>query len=113
MGYELHITRKPHWLDDGADISEDEWQRCVSADPEMRMTGFAQATTPSGEAIRYDSPLLAEWSMKISGSPIWFDFRNGQVIVNNPDAEVIAKMVKIARSLRARVQGDDGEFYDG
>src|SRR5262249_43432541 len=111
MGYELHITRKENWFDDGPDISDDEWRRYVAQDPEMEIVGLAEASTPNGQTLRYESPLLARW--RNGSSEAWFDFRHGRVIVKSPDEEMVAKMVRIARTLRARVQGDDGEFYDG
>ena len=42
----------------------------------------------------------------------WFDHREGRVVVNNPDEEIIRKMFEVAMSLRAKVIGDDGEEYD-
>jgi hypothetical protein len=78
LGYDLHITRKNHWTDEGPDISADEWK-----------------------AILVDEPGLSER----------FDFRDGRIVVKNPDQATIAKMVAIAESLGARVQGDDGELY--
>lgn len=41
----------------------------------------------------------------------WFNFDRGDVVVKNPDAEILAKMWAIAQKLGARVQGDDGELY--
>ena len=38
--------------------------------------------------------------------PLW-----GDIETKNPDAPVIQKMILIAESLNARVQGDDGEVY--
>jgi len=112
MGYDVHITRKKRWSDDGPDISDTDWQSYVASDPDMRIAGVAQATTPKGETIRYQNALLAEWHGHSSRHPVWFDFRSGGVVVKNPDEETISKMCRVATSLRARVQGDDGEFYD-
>ena len=43
---------------------------------------------------------------------MWLDFSGGQVIVKDPDGRTLAKLRRLARTLQARVQGDDGEFYD-
>jgi len=40
-----------------------------------------------------------------------FKFK-GNLSIKNPDEECLAKMRQIAARLQARVQGDDGEFYD-
>lgn len=113
MGYDVHITRKQEWLDeDGPRILEDEWQAYVASDPEMVITGFAEATTPQAETIRVTHPLLTEWRGHSSHLPIWFSYFSGNLVVKNPDEECLAKMRQIATRLNARVQGDEGEFYD-
>jgi len=43
----------------------------------------------------------------------WFDHRQGQIIVKNPDDEILEKMYLIAKALHARVQSDDGEIIRG
>jgi len=112
MGYELHITKKKNWFDEGSDISEQEWRDYVASDSEMKITGFAELPTPRGTTIRIESPLMAEWCGHSKGGVVWFDFRDGHVNLNNPDEEIIGKMQRIAKALGARVQGDEGEFYD-
>jgi hypothetical protein len=42
----------------------------------------------------------------------WSDWRNGRVVVKDPDGMLIRKMREIAETLGARVQGDDGEYYE-
>ncbi len=112
MGYDVHITRGDWWDKGAATISDDEWRQHVEADTELTMAGQVSATAPSGETLTYRNPLLANWLGHPSGSPIPFDFRGGCVVVKNPDDSVIQKMRAIAASLGARVQGDEGEFYD-
>ncbi len=42
----------------------------------------------------------------------WFDRSSaGNIVVKNPDEEIIAKMVEIGYALSAGVQGDEGEWY--
>ena len=110
MGYELHITRKANWFDDGPDIPEAEWHTYVRADPEMTMSGLAEVALPDGGMLRYENSGLAEWR-NAGKEKVWFDYRNGRVVVKSPDEEIIGKMVSIAIALGAKVQGDDGEIY--
>jgi hypothetical protein len=106
MGYDLHVTRG-----DGQPIGEAEWRAYVASDRELDLTGVAEAETPDG-TLRYENPGLACWRGHPAGEPVWFDFRDGQVVVKNPDEPTIGKMLIIAAALRARVQGDDGEIYE-
>jgi hypothetical protein len=111
MGYELHITRKEHWSDEGPDIADSEWQAYIANDPEMKITGVAEAALPDGGVLRYESPLLAEWRKQSGDEVVWFDFRSGRIDVKNPDDETTAKMQQIAAALGGKVQGDEGEIY--
>jgi hypothetical protein len=42
----------------------------------------------------------------------WFSWFEGNIDTRAPDRATMCKMYKIAKALNARVQGDDGEFYD-
>jgi hypothetical protein len=113
MGYDVHITRKKEWSDeDGPRITESEWQGYVVSDPEMVMTGVAEHTNPQGESILIAQPMLTEWRQHSTRSPVWFSYFEGSLTVKNPDDECLAKMRRVAAKLQARVQGDEGEFYD-
>lgn len=114
MGYDVYITRQNNWWqkEEAQQISEAEWKAAVESDAEMRLCGAAEATFPSAGTLRYENPLLAEWLGHPEHKAIWFDFRRGNVVVKNPDAAMIAKMKQLALKLKARVQGDEGEFYD-
>ncbi len=111
MGYDLHITRKEDWGEEGEDIDEAEWHSIVDADPELKIVGFAEADF-GDTTLRYESPLIAEWNAHPEGHQIWFDYRSGHVVAKAHDEPTTEKMKEIARKLKARVQGDDGEFYD-
>jgi hypothetical protein len=106
VGYDLHVTRG-----DGKPIAEAEWRAYVAADPELELTGVADASTSEG-TLRYESPGLARWRHHPDGEQVWFDFRHGEVMVKNPDEATIGKMLMVARALGGQVQGDDGEIYE-
>jgi hypothetical protein len=106
VGYDLHVTRG-----EARPIAEAEWRSYVSGDPEFDLTGAADVPTPEG-ALRYENPGLACWRSHPSGEIVWFDFRDGRIVVKNPDEPTIERMLIVARALGARVEGDDGEIYD-
>jgi hypothetical protein len=111
MGYDVHITRGDWWEDDRERIDDQEWTSCVERDPDLTITGEVSASTPAGETLTYRNDLLAMWSAHPSGEPIPFDFRDGRVVVKNPDDSILAKMIEVAAELNALVQGDEGETY--
>lgn len=113
MGYDIHITRAPHWTEShSVAITLDEWKAFVADDPDMRMANFAEATSPAGETIRYENEGLAAWIPGACENPAgWFDYRNGRIVVKNPDEAMLAKIKRVAELLGARVMGDEGELY--
>jgi hypothetical protein len=114
MGYDVHITRKIEWSDeDGPCITEDEWRAYVASDSELVITGSAECKTPQGETVRISQPLMTEWRHHSSRSPVWLSYFEGNLSIKNPDEECRAKMRQIAAKLQAKVQGDDGEYYEG
>jgi hypothetical protein len=56
---------------------------------------------------------LTEWRGHSCGSVVWFSYFEGNLTVRKPDDECLAKMRQVAAKLQARVQGDEGEVYDG
>jgi hypothetical protein len=96
MGYDLHITRRTRWTDDGNDIAVDEWLTYIQSDVELHRQ-------PE------NGPCFVAWTTGTNES--WLDWSNGQIYSKSPDRAAIAKMVSIARHLDAHVQGDDGEIY--
>ncbi|RDJ19744.1 hypothetical protein DWF00_27435 [Bosea caraganae] len=117
MGYDIHITRKLHWSDDGPIITLDEWLAYVARDPEMRLDGFAETIVGGGAVLRIESRGLSVWRAYshngINGDMAWFDWSvSGSIIVKNPDMEILGKMWRIAQALSAKVEGDEGEIYD-
>jgi hypothetical protein len=113
MGYEVHVTRAQDWTEsDTVPITLDEWLAYVAADPEMRLDNFAEATTTSGETIRYENQGLAVWmTAESKNRGGWLDYRKGRIVAKNPDEEMLAKLKCIAGVLDASVIGDEGELY--
>jgi hypothetical protein len=94
VGYDLHITRRKDWSEAGNDITAEEWLTYVAKDPEL-------SPFPGNSAH------MARWSGKSKYPDPWLNWFNGNIYTKNPDEALIDKMVAIARSLNARVQGDD------
>ncbi len=111
MGYDVHVTRGDWWEDDGERIADQEWRDLVDRDPDLTMTGEVSVETPTGETLTYRSELLALWTGHPEDGPIPFDFRDGRIVVKNPDDATMAKLIEIAPTLGAQVQGDEGETY--
>jgi membrane protease YdiL (CAAX protease family) len=118
MGYDVHITRKANWFDEEADaaITLQEWKEYVAADPEMRLDDYAEAPLPTGGFIWTVSEGLCVWTAYSgngqNGNYAWFAWHEDRIVVKNPDSEILDKMKRIAEVLAARVQGDEGEYYD-
>ena len=118
MGYEVHITRRQHWAgsDSGSAITLQEWKDYIASDPEMRLDGFAEATTPAGETIRLELDGMAVWTAYsedgVGGNHAWIYHSGDCIEAKNPDEEILQKLHRIATMLGAKVQGDEGECYD-
>ena len=117
MGYDVHITRAPTWTESSDHpIKLTEWLGYVGSDAEMRLDNRAEATTTAGDHLVIESPGIAVW-MKwkhngVGGNYAWFYYDDGEILVKNPDPDIIRKMYRVAVALKAQVQGDDGEVYD-
>ncbi|MEU9394531.1 hypothetical protein AB0D86_31620 [Streptomyces sp. NPDC048324] len=116
MGYDVHITRRtPWWADGGDPITTQEWASVVAADPDLEMVQVARASPRDRQGVL---EYRHEWLAQMATHPerdthgAWLDWREGQVVVKNPDEILLEKMRAIARVLGARVQGDDDEYYD-
>jgi hypothetical protein len=101
VGWEIHITRAERWPDsDLHPITAEEWLALVEADPELTIDP------------RDNGPYFALWMAHwVGGDYAWFDWFKGAVSTKCPDRKTLGKALEIARQLRARVQGDDGEEY--
>lgn len=106
MGYDLHIVRTEDWLDAAkTPVTKSEVDAVIAGDPELAWsaTDYVDMADNSGTVTRY-------WMMTWRGEAIVGWYRD-QILSSNPDEAKIAKLVQIARSLDARVIGDDGEVY--
>ncbi len=111
MGYEVYITKKTNWFDDGEEISKTDWENYVNFDKTMQIVNEATSSFDDGVNISYGNSFLAKW-ISPENDEIWFDFDDGNIAVKNPTKRDIIKMLEIAKNLNAKVQGDDGEFYE-
>lgn len=103
MGYDLHITRAEDWQqNEGREISPREWLEVVDRDVEL-------ALDPENGAYSVKLVDKAEGEEKQKG---WFDWFEGNVFTTDPSPRSVGKALALAASLRAKVQGDDGEIYD-
>jgi len=114
MGYDLHITRKDDWCDEGSDITAEEWLAVVAVDPELLPDGALKGDAPGpGGGPPAQRPNTAVFWCKPgdddSSIYLWLD--GGNVTAKNPDLDTVRKMWRIAELLGARLQGDDGEIY--
>jgi hypothetical protein len=100
MGYDLHITRAEHWVEnEGHEISREEWLELVAGDPEL-------SPDPVNGAD------FALWNGPSRHTDPWFHWSRGNITTKNPDPPMITKMVRMAAGLGATVQGDEGEIYN-
>jgi hypothetical protein len=56
----------------------------------------------------------AEWKKIVDGDPDFagaLSFRDGRIAIKNPTDDEIAQLTQLARTLKGRVVGDDGEEY--
>ncbi|MER7568950.1 hypothetical protein ABTZ93_39390 [Streptomyces sp. NPDC097941] len=122
MGYDVHITRRAPWWDEsGEPITTEEWAAVVAADPELEMVQVALAFPPGeGRVLEYRNEWLAQMVTHpdldkhpdLDAHGAWLNWQNGWIVVKHPDDTLLKKMREIAGVLGARVQGDDGEYYD-
>lgn len=101
-GYDVHITRAKEWAEsEKTPIKLDEWTACIRSDHELKLIDPKDANA-RGDAI---------WTDPTGKREVYFSYFKGEIFVKDPDERIIAKMKQIARKLKARVVGDDGEDY--
>jgi hypothetical protein len=98
MGYDLHITRRPEWSDEGGpEITLEEWMAYVNSREELRTDADNGPTD-----FLWTAHPKEPW-------PLWWD--RGEIYTKNPDEFTLRKLAAIAEQLNATMQGDDGEVY--
>ncbi|MGW4895052.1 hypothetical protein ACWEQL_22690 [Kitasatospora sp. NPDC004240] len=108
MGYDVHITRREIWWDEeGPDISTLEWEAVVAGDPDLVM--FSPDGGWGGEPQWIAELATGSQDPELGEAMYW---REGRIVAKHPSDPLLAKMCQVARVLEARVQGDDGEYYD-
>lgn len=99
MSYQVYITRAEFWAENqGREIAADEWLELVRTDPQL-------------ELEHANGPCFALLTGSGEGADPWLDWSEGNVYCGYPSRTLQKKILQIADQLRARVQGDDGEFY--
>ncbi|MBO9566571.1 MAG: hypothetical protein J7621_27605 [Niastella sp.] len=116
MGYELHIVRRNNWddLEEESSISLEEWLTYVQSDNELELTNGYLIRFPDVEPVFHNMPGFCYWTVypkEVNHKPS-FSFGHGMISIKYPDDDIIRKMIAIANKLKARVEGDEGEFYD-
>jgi hypothetical protein len=117
MGYEVHIKR-----DDDVAIGIDEWCAAVARTEGMRLArNDALAVNPTtGERIRIPAqhgdvevyfPQDDAWIPCLWWSSGRISFRPPPDF-SNPESRFRQGLVALAKQLRARLVGDDGEVYE-
>lgn len=98
-GYDVHITRKAFWADtSGLRITLAEWRAYVQSDSQVASDSANRPT---------------DFLVTVNGAtfPLLYKSDLGELHIKDPTDEVVHKLEDIARAMRARVQGDDGELY--
>jgi hypothetical protein len=113
MGYDLHIEREYVF----EPITREQCVEYVRSDPDMETVppGRLETTCPDGSVLGYDHGGFWVWTRHPRHDPdgyqCTFWYRDGQLIVSDPDDETVEKMRDIAERIGAHVRGDDGESY--
>jgi len=106
VGYDLHITRAPDWTESEVfPITRDEWLAYIRSDPELTPDPESTPDPDSGDTF-------VLWTGSGRDPAPWFDWWRGEVKTKNPTRATVAKMLQLAAHFGARVQGDEGEFYE-
>jgi hypothetical protein len=99
LTYDLHITRREHWWNEGNDIAPEEWLAYVPTDSELTLR-------PSM------GPYVCTWAAAGRDTSYILDWVDGCIFADGSDTALLCKLIGIARALNARVRGDAGEIYE-
>src|SRR5689334_5073234 len=110
MGYDLQIARKENWFDEeqsNRNISSKDWFDYIDKDLELQISYTYQIRNPQNLNESVPVPSLCDWLNHPQNENRWFDYYEGNISSKNPDDHTIRKMLSIAKTLNAKVQGDD------
>jgi len=106
MSYDVHVVRSASWLDAATDpIGKGEVDALVEADQELGWSD--DCVDMADETGAVTSYFMIAWR----GASCFWWYKN-QLVCSGPEEAQLIKLVHLARSLRAKVIGDDGETYD-
>ncbi|WP_298348871.1 hypothetical protein [uncultured Dokdonia sp.] len=108
MGYELNIRRE----DDVNKISKNEWLVYLQSDSQFLQIEEFSTEMNNGESFTISTPNAGLWEFEKFSVPFTFSEKYGEITVKNPDEKIITKMIEVARSLDAFIEGEEGEIYD-
>ena len=98
-GYNVYITKKEFYLNDGECIPKQEWNTYLETDP-----------TITADLQNSEKDFLV--SIDEQEFSLWYDDRNScDLLTKNPTPEAIGKMIDISKKLKATVQGEESEIY--
>jgi len=107
MSYDLHVVRTENWLDaEESPITKPEVDALIAADNDLAWSTNNWVDMRDGNRRKPTRYYMILWQ----GEPCLWWYRN-EIQCSGPTEEQIGKLVEIATKLKARVVGDDGEFY--
>ncbi|MBI5857355.1 MAG: hypothetical protein HZB42_06865 [Sphingobacteriales bacterium] len=128
MAYQVYILRKKDYSNESekSNITLKEWIEYGISDQELEPAVEYSVDNPNlsmEQAEEINKALFGE--NDTTGSFEWFGhprsdadtipcfhFYHDSIMAKYPDNHTIGKMIRIASILSAKVQGDDGEYYD-
>ncbi|WP_103071873.1 hypothetical protein [Aquimarina sediminis] len=106
MGYELNIIRETD-----PPIQLQEWNEYVENDNELEIVDVVEGKSlVTGSEIK--TPLEKAARYKDERAIFIFSTDYNMISVVNPSQKTVDKMIKIANTLGAIVQGEEGELYN-
>ncbi|MEW7277507.1 hypothetical protein ABW636_02800 [Aquimarina sp. 2201CG1-2-11] len=106
MGYELNIIRETD-----SPIQLQEWIKYINNDSELEAIDISEEKK-SIEGTNMQLPLGNAALFKNQNTVFTFSIDYNMISVTNPNQETIDKMIQIANTLGAIVQGEEGELYN-
>jgi hypothetical protein len=107
VGYELHITRAPLWIDSAEHpITRDEWEAFALGHPDMRDRGTIEfADAEAGPVFGHTC---------VDGTEVSLWWYQGRIDIDGVRTKRAQNtLAPMAEALNARLLGDDGEQYEG